>query len=106
MHAKRIDPEMIGVFRIARRDMPSHALVVAEASEQTKGSSEALFAMAPFFLNRRELGRHGSLQGLNGCRGHGARIQDFRYPLNSTARKEDRPASRTVQHFRMNEVTS
>jgi hypothetical protein len=33
MHAKRIDPEMIGVFRIAGRDVPGHALVVAEAGE-------------------------------------------------------------------------
>ena len=43
---ERIDPEPIGMLRVARRDVARHAGGEPEAGEQTKARGQALFAVA------------------------------------------------------------
>src|SRR5215467_16101290 len=49
VEAEGIHPEMIQTLRVPRGDMAGDALVKTKFGEETKGSGEALFAMAALF---------------------------------------------------------
>ena len=54
MHPERVDPEVIGVLGVARRDVAGDALVEAELPEQAERGGEALLAVQALFLDRVE----------------------------------------------------
>jgi len=60
MHTKRIDPEMLGVLRIAGRDMSGNAFVESKPGKQAKRSGQPLLAVEALFLNggKSRAGRH------------------------------------------------
>src|ERR1700730_18321544 len=49
VHAERIDPEMVWLLAIARRDVPRDAFVESEFREESERSGETLFAMPALF---------------------------------------------------------
>ena len=49
--AERVDPEVVGPLRVAGRDVPGHALLVAEVGEQAEGGGQALLAVEAFLLD-------------------------------------------------------
>src|SRR5215469_4658558 len=70
MHAKRIYPEMVGAFGIARSDVPGHAFVEPELGKQAEGGGEALLAVAAFLLWGCEFGNYGNLKDVCRCGSH------------------------------------
>ena len=56
VHQERVQPEPIGVLRVAHRDVPGHALVEAELAEETERRREPLLAMQPLGLDGVETG--------------------------------------------------
>src|ERR1700737_4517435 len=57
VHAERIDPEMVWLLGIARRDVPRDAFVEAEFRKKAERSGETLFAMPALFRDAGEFGR-------------------------------------------------
>src|ERR1051326_3259596 len=51
MYSERVHPKMIGLLRITRRDVPSHAFIETEFGEQSKRSGQAFLTMPPFFFH-------------------------------------------------------
>src|SRR6516162_4881135 len=70
MRAEGIDPEVIRPLRIARRDMPRHALVETELRKKTKAGGQALFAMTAFLPYRCELRNRGNFEDICRCNAH------------------------------------
>jgi hypothetical protein len=53
-HAEGVDPEVIGQLGIANGDVPRHAFVEAELSEQPEPRGKPLFAVEALVLERGE----------------------------------------------------
>ncbi len=65
--AEGVDPEALGVFRIARRNVPGNPFTESEFGEKPEGGGEALLAMQTLFRRGGE------------CRqGRGGRYLDLR----------------------------
>jgi hypothetical protein len=51
MHAKRIDPECVGKFRITRRDMSGDASTEAKGREDAEACSKPFLSVLPLLFN-------------------------------------------------------
>src|SRR5207248_409079 len=86
MHAERIDPEMLGMLRIAGGDVPGNTLIESEPREEPESGCHPLLAMQPFLRAAGEFrwGRQPR-QGLRWCwihklLGHKFSSINFRWP--------------------------
>ena len=61
MHAERIDPELVGILRIARRDVPRDAFVITVPREQSERGRQPLLTMQPFLGVRCEHRRNRNI---------------------------------------------
>src|SRR5215472_1110061 len=77
MHTERIDPEVIRPLRIARRNVPGHALVETELGKKTKAGGQTFFAMLAFLPYRCELRNRGNFENICGCGTHCAPHRKF-----------------------------
>src|SRR5260221_8225278 len=59
IHAERVDPEVVRLFRVAGGDMAGDSFVIAELGEEAESGGQALFAVETF-LFRGTRGRGGS----------------------------------------------
>ena len=70
MHAERIHPEMVRPLRVARRDVPGHALVKTDFREKPERGGEPLFAVAAFLFDGGEFRNRGNFEDASGCGTH------------------------------------
>ena len=68
--AERVDPEVVGVLRVAGGDVAGHALVEAEPAEEPERGGEALLAVQALVLDRRAAREREGLGGGVGGDGH------------------------------------
>ena len=68
--AERIDPEAVGVLRVADGDVAGDAFVEPESGEQAERRRQALLAVAPLLLEGRESGRRREVFGSSGSFSH------------------------------------
>lgn len=54
-NAERVDPEYAGIGRVADRDVPGDALVVAEPAEHPQSGGELLLAVPTFIVDGLEV---------------------------------------------------
>ena len=57
VNSERVDPEAIGPFRIACRDVPGYAFAESELGEEAEGAREPLLAVQSLFTGRGECGQ-------------------------------------------------
>ena len=74
VHAERVGPEPVVMFRIARGNVAGDAFIESEAREQAECACEVNFAMAALFFGGGESGRPRQILDSSGCFDHRDRI--------------------------------